>query len=113
MLQNSTTSFISKWARRYVGATLSYGFVRAATNEYYDDTKKLYYNSNTRKSEHKDRLLVYKLGRISSNTFAAVTVWPLMVGDDLIRLECAVRGKDPKEYESGVYFWRDSTHPSS
>ena len=104
MSASPTALFMSKWARRYVCATLSYGFVRAATHEYHDNGTKLYYNRHTRESEHKERLLVDKLGRLSSNTIAAVTVWPLMVSDDLICLECAVRGKDPIEYGGGVYF---------
>jgi hypothetical protein len=43
-------------------------------------------------------LLVDKMGRITSRTCAAVIMWPGMMGEDLARLECAMRGKDSSEY---------------
>ncbi len=49
-------------------------------------------------SEAKDMLLVDKMGRITSRTCAAVIMWPGMMGEDLARLECAMRGKDSSEY---------------
>ncbi len=64
----------------------------------YQSTKK-YYNKITYESEVKDMLLVDKIGRISGNTCAALIAWPAMLGEDLAKLECAVKGKDVKEYQ--------------
>ncbi len=52
----------------------------------------------TSAGEEKDMLLVDKMGRITSRTCAAVIMWPGMMGEDLARLECAMRGKDSSEY---------------
>lgn len=83
--------------RVYVNTCLSYGFTRSVTYDF-KDTKK-YYNRNTGELEKKDMLLVDKIGRISRQTFAAVFLWPGMLGEDLARLECAVKGKDVREYQ--------------
>jgi hypothetical protein len=60
-------------------------------------TKK-YYNEVTEKREEKDMLLVDKIGRIAGQSCAAVIMWPGMLGEDLARLECAMKGKDLSEY---------------
>ncbi len=64
----------------------------------YKGTKR-YYNEVTDRREEKDMLLVDKIGRITGGTCAALIMWPGMVGEDLARLECAVRGKDVGEYQ--------------
>lgn len=83
--------------RVYLRTTLAYGFTRAVTYDYKSTDK--YFNENTRHTEVKDMLLVHKIGKISGNTCAAVVAWPFMIHDDLTLFECALRGKDPKEYQ--------------
>jgi hypothetical protein len=83
--------------RAYVNTCLAYGFTRSVTYDY-KGTKK-YYNRNTCEREEKDMLLVDKIGRITGGTCAALIMWPGMVGEDLARLECAVKGKDVREYQ--------------
>jgi hypothetical protein len=93
----NTTSAL-KIANIYLNTTLLYGFVRSVTYDY--DGKKKYFNSKTGMYETKDILIIDQTGRISINTIAAVMCWPLMLGEDLTRLECAARGKDPKEFQT-------------
>lgn len=81
----------------YVNTTLVYGFTRAVTYDYNGSRK--YYNAKTDKYEVKEMLLIDKVGRVSFNTFAAVTAWPFMLRHDFTRLECAIKGKDPSEYQ--------------
>jgi hypothetical protein len=83
--------------RRYFALTVGYGFTRAVTYDY-DNSKKEYWNRKRMVYEEKERLFTEKIGKVITNTFAAVTVWPLMIGEDLRRLEFAVSGKDPSEY---------------
>ena len=83
--------------RVYVNTCLSYGFTRSVTYDF-KDTKK-YYNRNTGELEKKDMLLVDKIRRSTGGTCAALVMWPGMLGEDLGRLECAVKGKDVREYQ--------------
>jgi hypothetical protein len=92
----STVIMFAKYARRYLALTLGYGFTRAVTWDY--NGKKEYYNREKFAYENKEMLITDKIGRITCNTWAAVTVWPLMLGEDLRRLEFAVTGKNPSEY---------------
>jgi hypothetical protein len=81
-----------KAARVYLNTCLAYGFTRSVTYDY-KGTKK-YNNQNTGEREEKDKLLVEKIVRIAGNTFAALIVWPGMLGEDLASLECVFKGKD-------------------
>ena len=90
-------SILHNFARVYFNTTLVYGFTRAVTYDY--KRSKRYYNQKTGEYEQKEMLLIDKIGTISGNTLAAVAVWPVMLGEDLARLECAVKGKDPAEYK--------------
>jgi hypothetical protein len=83
--------------RVYFRTCLAYGFTRSVTYDY-KGTKR-YYNEVTEKREEKDMLLVDKIGRITGGTCAALVMWPVMLGEDLARLECAVKGKDVREYQ--------------
>jgi hypothetical protein len=90
---------MSDWrlaAKVYFNTCLAYGFARSVTYDY-KGTKK-YYNQSTCEREEKDMLLVDKIGRTAGNTCAALIMWPGMLGEDLARLECAVKGKDIREY---------------
>jgi hypothetical protein len=64
--------------------------------------KKQYYNKITDKHEEKDMLLVDKIGRIMGSTCAALFLWPWILGEDLARLECIIKGKDAREYQESV-----------
>ena len=88
---------IRRIANIYLNTTLVYGFTRAVTYDY--ESEKHYYNKQTGVYEEKEMLIFDKIGRISFKTFAATVAWPVMMGDDLTRLECAVRGKNPSEYQ--------------
>lgn len=81
----------------YVNTTLLYGFGRAVTYDY-EGTKK-YWNKKQERYEKKEMLMLDKIGRVSIKSFAAIILWPGMLGDDLARLECRVRGKDVEEYQ--------------
>ena len=83
--------------RLYAGTTMVYGFTRSVTYDYQSSRK--YYNAKTCKYEHKEMLLVDKIGRIAGGTFGATVIWPGMLAEDMTRLECAFKGKDRKEYE--------------
>lgn len=87
---------LTKTAQYYVYATLGYGFARAVTYDY--TGKKNYYNKKTKEHETKEMLLTDKLTGIAKRSFAAITVWPLMMSEDLRSLEFAVTGKDASEY---------------
>ncbi len=93
---NKTQTAI-KYLRRYAIVTLSYGFARAVTFDN-DDWTKNYYNKTLRAYETKPILFTQGLGRIMTRSLAAVTAWPFMLYGDLVRLECALRGKNRDEY---------------
>ena len=88
---------LRRLANIYINTTLTYGFTRAVTYDY--EGEKYYRNKKTAEYEKKEMLIFDKIGRISMKTVAATFAWPVMLGDDLIRLECVVRGKDPAEYK--------------
>jgi hypothetical protein len=91
-----------KVVRLYLKGTALYGFTRAVTWEY--EGKKEYYNARTREFETKEKLIVDKAAGIAGGTFSAYFAWPYMLGDDLTRLECAVKDRDAREY--GLRFVR-------
>jgi hypothetical protein len=96
-MSSSTMPLFVRRLVTYVYATAAYGFVRSTTYDY--DRKKLYFNSQTQKSEVKEKLLIDKCGGVAIGTLSAISIWPIMLGGDIARLECAVRGKDPREYQ--------------
>jgi hypothetical protein len=83
--------------RNYIYATLAYGFTRAVTYDY--SATQLYHNDVIGRYETKEILLIDSIGKIAGGTFAAAVAWPHMLGNDLAKLECIVRGKNPKEYK--------------
>jgi hypothetical protein len=86
----------------YLQSTTLYGFTRAVTWDY--EGKKEYYNARTKEFETKEKLIVDKAYGVLRGAFAAYFVWPGMLSDDLTRLECAVKGREAREY--GVRFVR-------
>jgi hypothetical protein len=91
-----------KIVRVYLKSTALYGFTRAVTWEY--EGKKEYYNARTREFETKEKLIVDKAYGVLRGTFSAYFAWPCMLADDLTRLECAVKGREAREY--GLKFVR-------
>jgi hypothetical protein len=85
---------LMKW---YMRSTILYGFGRAVTYDY-EDTRK-YWNNKHERYENKEKLVVDKISWVMSKSFSTIFVWHLMLGDDLTRLECHVRGKDYEEYK--------------
>jgi len=81
----------------YVKSTFLYGFGRAVTYEYEGTGK--YWNKKLERSETKEMLILDKIGRVMGKSFSAIFVWPFLLGEDLFRLECHVRGKDIEEYK--------------
>jgi hypothetical protein len=81
----------------YVNTTLLYGFGRAVTYDYEGTGK--YWNKKLERSELKEMLVLDKIGRVMGKSVQAIFVWPGMLGEDLYRLECHVRGKDSEEYK--------------
>ena len=94
---------LSKAVNVYVLSVWTYGFTRAATWDRKDTQE--YYNSITRRREVKDKLVVEKVGGAFAGGFIALFVWPFMLGEDLTRLECVVRGKNAREYGIGRGAW--------
>jgi len=91
-----------KIVRLYLKGTGLYGFTRAVSWEY--EGKKEYYNAKTDEIETKEKLIVDKAWGVLGGTFSAFFAWPFMLWDDLTRLECAVKGRDAREY--GLRFVR-------
>ena len=81
----------------YVNGTLTYGFIRSVTYDW--EGMRRYYQKSTGTYEKKEKLIVDKIGTVLSATFAAPTLWLWFLGKDLMRLECAVRGKDIADYD--------------
>ncbi len=94
-MSSAVASFVKR-ASNYVCVTAGYGFMRSVTYDY-SGTKE-YFNTKKYAIETKQMLLTDQLGRITSRTLTAVFAWPWMLGEDLTRLECTVRGKDSAEY---------------
>ncbi len=85
---------LMKW---YMNTTLLYGFGCAVTYDY--ESMGRYWNKKLERYETKDMLVLDKIGTVMGKSFSAIFVWPGMLGDDLARLECCVRGKDREEYK--------------
>lgn len=86
-------SRMSPWAlRQYLKITLAYGFVHAVP--YAWNCKTSLYSGHGRR----ELLVVDKASVIFANTVTAPILWPFLLRDDLIRVECFVRGKPVKDY---------------
>jgi hypothetical protein len=78
--------------RLYIGATCAYGLAHAVPIAW---NKKTWMYGSSSKC---DLLLVDKCFLVAANTVTAPMLWPLLLRDDLIRLECLVRGKPARDY---------------
>ncbi len=83
--------------RLYIKCTCLYGLVHAIP-ELWSYKTRIYRKSYS--DEPKELLLVDKTGLMVAQTVAAPVFWPLLLRDDLIRLECLARGKPAHEYLS-------------
>jgi hypothetical protein len=92
----ANTKYILKLMNYYAGVTVAYGFTRSVTYDYTRDRN--YYNEKVSRYETKEMLVTDKLGTVAGKTFSAISVWPFMIVHDFNRLECAVTGKDLKEF---------------
>jgi hypothetical protein len=87
-----------KVVKLYGGTVAAYGFTRAVTYDYENTAE--YYNRKTFRYERKEMLFTDKVGTVLEKTCIAITGWPILLGRDLTRLECAARGRDLSEYAS-------------
>ena len=93
-----SSSYIEKMSkllpgiRLYVGATSAYGLAHGVPYAWNKKTR-MYGDSSKC-----DMLLVDKCFLVAANTVTAPMLWPLIMRDDLIRLECLVRGKSTRDY---------------
>ena len=71
---------------------MSYGFVRSVTYEWRESRE--YYQQSTGFYVQKEMLFADKAGSVVSGTFGATLFWPSMILRDLMRVECALRGKN-------------------
>lgn len=79
----------------YLGITQAYGLVHAISGVWSYKTS-LY---NTKYDEPKrELLLVDKVGLVVANTVTAPFLWPFLLREDLIRLECFARGQSTQGY---------------
>ena len=81
----------------YLNCTMGYGFWLTLTYE--RPSMKRYYNNKTERDEVKEMLVVDKIVQIIGTSCIAVFTWPWMLGYDLSRLECVLRGKNHEEYK--------------
>jgi len=93
-----------KIVKVYLQSTTLYGFTRAVTWDY--EGRKEYYNVRTQEFETKEKLFADKACSVLGGTCSAYFAWPRMLVDDLTRLECAVKGREAREY--GLRFVRVS-----
>lgn len=83
--------------RGYVNTTLAYGFTRSVTYDYQHTME--YRNKEAGTYETKEMLVIDKIRRVCGHSVMAIGAWPFMLGEDLTRLECVIRGKNPREYQ--------------
>ena len=80
----------------YLGSTMAYGFARAVT--YDRESTGLYHNKKTDRGEVKEMLVIDQVWRVMGMTCSTAVLWPFLLGNDLSRLECVMRGKNYEEY---------------
>ena len=85
----------SRLIQLYVWGTCAYGFAHAVTDTWSRKTNmyRKHYSEPDR-----EMLLVDKLGLITANTVSTPILWPILLREDLIRLECLARGKPIRDY---------------
>ena len=85
----------SRLLQIYMNVTCAYGLAHAIPRVWSYKTS-LY---NTLYTEPKrELLLVDKVGLVVANTVTAPFMWPFLLREDLIRLECFARGRAAQDY---------------
>ena len=80
---------------RYFPCTFLYGAVHCIMDMPSED---VYTNNTNGKHEKQPVLLTHKIGYLVAGGCIGVAMWPIMLKDDVTRLECLLRGKDPSNY---------------
>ena len=83
------------WLPRYLSCTFLYGAIHSTINI---PRESLYTNYTNGKHEKQTVLFTHKLGYVLFGGGLGISLWPLMLRNDLIQLECFLRGKDAANY---------------
>jgi hypothetical protein len=88
------TALSSLW-NRYLGCTMAYGLAHAVPFvwSYKTSLYRKHYNDPLR-----ELLLVDKVGLVFATTVTAPILWPFLLREDMIRLECFACGKPVSDY---------------
>jgi hypothetical protein len=81
----------------YLWVTCAYGLAHSVQDVWALKTN--LYGSHVSKPDNlREMMLVDKFVVVVMGTVSSSVLWPLLLRDDLIRLECLVRGKQVKDY---------------
>ncbi len=79
----------------YLNVTLAYGLAHALPSAWSYKTS-MY--STGYHAPKKELLFVDKTAMVFASTVSTPVLWPILLRDDLIRVECLVRGKPIRDY---------------
>ena len=88
------TALSSVW-NKYLGITMAYGFAHAVPFAWSYKTSLYRTTYNAPKQE---LLVVDKVALVVVNTVTTPFLWPFLLREDMIRLECFARGKPVSDY---------------
>jgi hypothetical protein len=80
---------------RYSACTFLYGAIHTIMDM---PSEKTYTNHTNGKRETQPVLFTQKVGYLMLGGSIGPGIWPILFRDDLIALECLLRGKDPARY---------------
>jgi hypothetical protein len=92
MLPRITSSLVAK----YLAITAGYSLTRTIPRVW--DATVEHKNRITNKFEIKPMLITHKLAACIVCTITGPWLWPVYATEDVTRLECYLRGKNPAEY---------------
>jgi hypothetical protein len=90
-------------ARRYLAATLAYGFTRAVTYDYEDQV--FSYNYGKKSYDGHPLLVADTAALIVLKTAVTPVLWPAILHHDVSRLECFWFDKAPPKYGCSYNWW--------
>jgi hypothetical protein len=82
----------SRYLKLYFASTMAYSFAHTVPRVW--SFKTVWYPG----CEKKEYLWVDKVGMVTMNTVMGPFCWPVRLREDLVQLECRVRGKAVKDY---------------
>lgn len=85
----------SRLLQIYINVTCAYGLAHAIPRVW--SYKTSLYNALYTEPK-RELLLVDKVGLVVANTVTAPFLWPFLLREDLIRLECFARGRPAQDY---------------